>query len=316
MTETLSVVIVLYNSATVVADCLESIREEVSEGWVQVILVDNASPDTSLDVGLAAASSATVVRLDTNLGFAGGANAGIRVADGKYVLLLNPDVRVPPGALRELVEWMDRNPGIAAASPRLLNSDGADGFPGRALPSIWGTMLELSRMHRLLPPRIRGRLLQGPYWSGADQLDVGWIPGTAMLVRASAISAAGPLSEVFFMYGEDIEWCYRIRRRAGRIGVCSSVSFVHDWGSSSKLSWGEREAERRVIGGISFACEVMYGRAHARVIAALSALAALSEALMPGPSAAQRSYARESARNWAACVWRGPARSGQRRSDG
>jgi N-acetylglucosaminyl-diphospho-decaprenol L-rhamnosyltransferase len=306
---TLSVVIVLYNSADVLADCLESLRDDLASGWAEVILVDNASPDDSVAVGRSTLPGARHVGLDANLGFAGGANAGIRAATGRYTMLLNPDVRAPTEALAQLVAWMDSNPGIAAASPRLVGSDGTQVFPGRALPSIWRSVLELSRLHKLLPRGLRGRLLQGAYWSGGDQLNVGWVPGTAIIVRRSTTDAAGLLLDDFFMYGEDIEWCHRIGQTAGRIGVCSAVSVVHDWGSSSKLSWGEVEAERRVIAGIASACAVMYGPAHARAIVAVNAVAALLEACMPRRTSEHRRRALALARNWSSCLGvRAPAR--------
>ena len=298
----LSLVIVLYNSADVLSDCLESIRDDAASGWAEVILVDNASPDESVALGSRVLPDAKHVSLNQNLGFAGGANAGLRAATGRYVMLLNPDVRVPADALRQLVSWMDRNPGIAAASPRLTSSDGVEVFAGRALPSIWSSLLELSRLHKLLPRRLRGRLLRGAYWTGGDQLNAGWVPGTAMIVRRSTTEAAGLLLEDFFMYGEDLEWCHRIGRTAGRIGVCSSVTVVHDWGSSSKQSWGEVEAERRVVAGIASACAVMYGPGHARVIAAVNALAAALEACMPGRTAEHRTRELALARNWSRCL--------------
>ena len=307
----LSIVIVLYNSASALGACLRSIHGDATSGWAEVILVDNASPDDSVQVGREVLPEAAIIRCDANLGFAAGANVGLRAARGRYVLLLNPDVVVPPDTLRGLVSWMDAHPDIAAASPRLIGSDGAAASPGRALPSIWRGLLELTRLHRLLPGRLRAALLQGPYWGAGDQLNAGWVPGTAMIVRRSTLAAAGLLLEAFFMYGEDIEWCHRIRRSAGRIGVCSELGVIHDWGSSSKLSWGQAEAERRVIAGIAAACAVMYGPAHARAIATVNALAALSEAVAPGRTSAQRRVALATARNWAAClIVRSPVSAG------
>lgn len=299
---TLSVIIVLYNSAERVGECLRSILPDAVSGWMEVILVDNSSPDDSAGVSERAMPEARLIALASNRGFAGGANVGIRAAVGRYVLLLNPDVVVPDGALRRLVNWMDSHPGVAAASPDLVGSDGVSGFPGRALPSAWRIALELSRLHKLLPRQLRGKLLRGGYWTGGDQLEVGWVPGTAMITRDSTVRLAGELREDFFMYGEDIEWCRRIRRTAGRIGVCSTVHVTHDWGSSSKLSWGDADAERRVVAGIAAACAVMYGRWHARVIAGLNVLVFLAEASMPGRTVEQRRRAYVAARNWSRCL--------------
>ena len=115
------------------------------------------------------------------------------------------------------------------------------GGPGRATPSIARTLFELTRLHRALPRRTRGRLLRGPYWTGGDDVDAGWVPGTAMIVRPSAVRDVGNLREDLFIYGEDLEWCWRMRRAGWRVGVCSTATFVHDTSSSARATFGARE---------------------------------------------------------------------------
>ena len=240
----LSVVIVLYNSAAEVAGCLGSIRPAIESGWAEAILVDNDSPDESATVARRELPHARVLTLAENRGFAAGVNAALPGCSGPYVLLLNPDVQVPDGGLEELTAWMDAHPELAAASPELLDSDAVWGTPGRALPAIWRLALRTSRLHRLLPRRLAGTLLRGSFWPGGDQLGVDWVPATAMIVRADAIRAAGPLREDLFLYGEDVEWCCRIRRSTGgRIGVCTRVRFVHRASASTTRTWGEAERE-------------------------------------------------------------------------
>jgi len=294
----LSIAIVLYNSSDSLPDCLRSIRPELDNGFAELIAVDNASPDDSVAILRAQLPTAQVVEMDGNRGFAAGVNAAVARARGRYWLLLNPDVRAPAGGLRRLVAWMDAHPGLAVASPDIVDVDGRWEEPGRALPSVGRTLLRLSRLHRLLPIGVRRRVFGGGYLTRDDQLDVGWVPGTTMIVRPAAVSEVGQMRGELFMYGEDLEWCWRMRRAGWRIGVCSSAMFVHDTSSSARVTFGEDDVQRRIAEGTDAACRLMYGARHARVLAALTAVAFALDARAPRKSPAQRDQARASARVW------------------
>ena len=298
LTPTLSIAIVLYNSSDGLADTLRSIREPVESGFAEVIAVDNSSPDDSVDIVRSELPAAKHIALADNRGFAAGVNVAFANAGGDYWLMLNPDVQVPTGGLETLVAWMTRHRSVGVASPDLVGRDGEWQSPGRALPSVGRALLELSRLHRLLPADVRGRLLRGPYWTGGDQLDAGWVPGTAMIVRPAAAREVGPLREDLFMYGEDLEWCWRMRQAGWRIGVCSSTAFVHDEGASARASFGDVDMSRRIAAGVDAACREMYGPTRARILAAVSALALIAEAAVPARTARHRSAMRRSARIW------------------
>jgi N-acetylglucosaminyl-diphospho-decaprenol L-rhamnosyltransferase len=294
----LTIAIVLYNSAETLPDCVRSIRGELDNGFAELIAVDNASPDGAVAVLRAEFPAAQVVEMDGNRGFAAGVNAALARARGRYWLLLNPDVRAPAGGLRALVAWMDAHPGLGAASPEIVDLDGRWEEPGRALPSVARVLLRLSRLHRLLPADVRRRIFRGSYWTSGDQLNAGWVPGTAMIVRPAAVSAVGLMREELFMYGEDVEWCWRMRRAGWRVGVCSSTTFVHGTSSSARRTFSEDEVQRRIAEGMDGACRLMYGPKHARVLAMVTALAYAVDALSPGTSPAERDRARAAARVW------------------
>ncbi len=300
MTPEITIAIVLHNSAGALPGSLDSIRAAVESGWAELVAVDNASPDDSVAVLTGILPSAKVVRLEENRGFAAGANAALARATGRYLLLLNPDVRVPDAGLESLVAWMDRHLQVGVTTPDLVKADGTWEAPGRAMPSVARSLLELTRLHRLLPRGVRGRVLRGPYWTGGDQLDAGWVPGAAMVVRPAAIDQVGPLREDLFMYGEDIEWCWRMRQAGWRVGVCSAVSFIHDTGSSARATWGDTETERRVAAGVDRACRIVYGKPHARLLAAVTALSLWLESAAPGREAEHRRRFRRAAANWRA----------------
>jgi N-acetylglucosaminyl-diphospho-decaprenol L-rhamnosyltransferase len=297
-----SIAIVLYNSSDSVRACLRSIRPEIDSGFAELVAVDNASPDDSVSIVRDELPEAQVLDMAENRGFAAGVNAALERAVGRYWLLLNPDVRAPADGLRRLVAWMDAHPAIAVASPDMVGPDGRWEEPGRALPSVGRTLLRFSRLHRLLPAGLRQRIFRAGYSTRDDQLNAGWVPGTVMIVRPAAARAVGPLREELFMYGEDLEWCWRMRRAGWRVGVCSSTTFVHDRSSSALRTFGQEDVERRIAEGTDAACRLMYGVAHARVLAALTAVAFALDARLPSKPPAQRDRARVAAR-----IWRGLA---------
>lgn len=293
---TVSITIVIHNSARWLAACLESIRDDLASGFAELLVVDNASPDDSMAIVAREWPQARSIDAGGNRGFAGGCNLAWPSVRGRYWLLLNPDVVVPEGGLRRLVEWMDREGEIGAASPELIDEAGRRRSVGQRAPSVGLVLMEMLRLHRLLPAAVRGRLLRGAYWRAGDQHGVDWTPGTALLVRREAVEGAGLLSEAFFMYGEDIEWCWRIRQAGWRIGVCGSVAFRHFEGGSSARTWGREATLARMAAGTVSACRAIRGARYARAYAAAQAAALALESWLPHRSTEQRARARALAR--------------------
>jgi GT2 family glycosyltransferase len=302
-----SVTIVLHNSEEGLEACLAAIRPELEDGFAELVAVDNASPDASVEVVRREAPGAEVVSSHSNGGFAAGANLAWPRARGRYWMLLNPDVVLDSGGLRALAEWMDTHPTIGLASAEL--SDATGGGPhsaGRAMPAAWRKLLEASRLHRAIPRRLRGRLLRGAYWMGGDQLDAGWVPGTALIVRRDAIESAGLLDESFFLYGEDIEWCGRMQRAGWGVGVCSGVRARHDGSASAHETFGADETHARMIAGEIAAVRALRGNRHARRYARATALALRLEALAPGRDSEHRRRIGAAARAWRSNAGAGP----------
>jgi N-acetylglucosaminyl-diphospho-decaprenol L-rhamnosyltransferase len=295
---TVTVTLVLYKSEQEVARCIQSIRTELDSGFAELIAVDNASPDDSVAVVRREAPGAKVLRLPENRGFAAGANQAWAHARGRYWMLLNPDTQVSSAGLRAMSEWMDRHPSIGAASPEIHNEGNVPGATGHRLPSPWPPLLEASRLHHVLPRRLRGRILRGAYWTGGDQLDVGWVPGTAMMARRTAVEDVGVLDERFFMYGEDLDWCMRMRRAGWSIGVCTGTTVVHRGGASSSRTFTEEEVRRRIAEGIFQALGKARGVRFAKTCAFAFELDQVIEAWHPRRTPEWRAAARASARAW------------------
>lgn len=226
-----SAVIVSYNSAAYLPDCLRSLR---SEGVDDIVVVDNASKDGSVGAVRGADPGARVVETGANLGFGSAANRGVTVAADDLVLILNPDTVVEPGAVKALAEALERDPGLAVVGPRLENLDGSLYPSVRRFPD-----LTVAFGHAFLglvwpgnPATRAYRMLDWDHDRPAP--DVDWVGGAAMMVRRSAFDLVGGFDECYFMYVEDVDLCWRLGRGGWRIGYEPAARVVHALGGSSR----------------------------------------------------------------------------------
>ncbi len=283
-----SITVVAYNSASCIGQALRSIRDEVRAGYAEAILVDNASPDNSVEVARAACPEAVIVRADENRYFAAGCNLSWPRVRGRYWLLLNPDVTVPAGGLRELVDWMDIHPAVGAASPNLSDPHGFPQAPARRFPSIRLALLELSRVHRLVSRERRADLFLGSYYPRGEHLDVDYVVGAAMIIRREAVIDAGLLSEHVPMYGEDSEWSGRIRSAGWHVALAGTRPWTHIFEASTSRTWDQRERAIRTWTGIYASRRLQTSRSYVIVLWLINLLAFGGEAIHPGrPSASK-----------------------------
>jgi GT2 family glycosyltransferase len=293
----ISITTVLFNSSATIERFADSLRETVASGVAEVIAVDNASPDDSAARLKQALPDATVLRAPRNLGFARGCNLAWPSVRGRYWLLLNPDVETTPEGIGEMVEWMEARPEVAVTSPMLCDAQRTPIFVARAFPSVaWG-LGEMFRLHKFMSPRMRSRRLLGTYWDGGPT-EVDWIPFAAALIRREAIEDVGLLSEEIFMYGEDIEWCWRVRQAGWQVTLCSDVTFVHIGGTSAGATWGDAEIDERIVAGTATALRLMHGPAWTRLFAAVAALHLYEDSVDPRRDPARRSANRAGAKTW------------------
>lgn len=275
-----TVTTVLYASKGSIDRYASALAPSFGEGLARLIAVDNASPDGSAALLSDLLPEAKVLVNGRNLGFAGGCNRAWPLVTTRYWLLLNPDVEVTTAGLRSLVEWMDEHPTVAAASPHLRSPTGAKLPVARAHDSLWRPLLESLRLHKLLPESLRSRFLLSGCHSTPEVID-GWVPGAALMARVAAVEEVGLLDEGLFMYGEDREWCWRMRKRGWQIGVCPTAEFVHIGGTSAAATWGEEERAQREVVGHLRATRKMRGARWARTYALILALVLRVESLDP-----------------------------------
>jgi N-acetylglucosaminyl-diphospho-decaprenol L-rhamnosyltransferase len=261
----LTVTIVSWNTQDLLRMCLRSIEHGTAKSKVEVHVVDNHSVDQSGEMVRAEFPDVKLTVNEENVGFARANNQSWREARGRYWLLLNPDTVVRPGALERLVAFMDAHPRAGLATARLITPGGVPQHCAEAVPGILRTLLEASRLHKCLPPSLRGRVLLGTYWTYDRPIRLGWTWGTALIARREAVEEVGPLSEDFFMYGEDLEWCLRMRRR-WEIWFCPEAEVLHHGAQSSRQKWDESGRLCRILDAVYGALEQHRGRPYVRAL--------------------------------------------------
>ncbi len=199
------VVVVSYNSADTLRQCLSPL---VTDQNVRVTVVDNASQDES--IASVADLPVRVVALERNHGFAFGCNRGWEAGSAPYALFLNPDARIEPASIVQLVRVLREDPSVGLVAPRIVDEDGSLQFSVRRFPRLRSTYAQALFLHRVFPHAtwtdevIRDPLVYkrpGP---------VEWVSGACVLVRRSALEHIGGWDEGFFLYGEDIDICRRL----------------------------------------------------------------------------------------------------------
>ncbi len=244
----LSVIIVNYNTCNLLRECLGSVYNSQGNLNFKVIVVDNASSDGSVAMVQAEFPQAELIASQMNGGFAFANNLGLRLAgfrdDGlpgpqtpRYALLLNPDTILPPTALVDMLAFMDEYPNAGAAGPKLVRLDGSlDLACRRAFPTPEVSFYQKTGLSKLFPrSQLFGRYNM-TYVDPDELIEVDSVVGAFMMVRRAAIAQAGLLDEVYFMYGEDLDWAYQIKANGWKIYYNPAVTVTHVKRASSRHS--------------------------------------------------------------------------------
>lgn len=225
----LSVVILNYNTIGLTRTCLKTLfTSNLGRYWLEVIVCDNGSTDGSVAMIKKEFPQVTLIDNKKNLGFASGNNPGIRKAKGRYILLLNTDTEVSRETLRTMLSYMDEHPETGASTCKLILPDGSmDPACHRGFPTPWVAFTYMAKLEKLFPKtRLFGEYHQG-YKDFSAIHEVDCISGAFFLVRREVIKKVGLLDEDYFMYGEDIDWAYRIREAGWKIIYNPIVSILH-----------------------------------------------------------------------------------------
>lgn len=234
MSPDVSIIVVSYNTLDLTGACLRSIKNGTPGLATETIVIDNASGDGSADMIESCFPEAQLIRNTENVGFAAANNQGLKLARGRYVLLLNPDTQVAEEAIAKTVEFADANPRAGVIGCRVLFPDGEQQstlFRYRRLRHVF--------LNVFLPENLisRSRVFGRARYVGLDLdrvQDVEVVAGCFMLVRREAIEAVGAMDSDFFMYSEEAEWCYRMRKSGWKVLYFPGAEIMHLSGQSTK----------------------------------------------------------------------------------
>jgi GT2 family glycosyltransferase len=243
-----SVIVVNWNTLGLLRDCLRSIEAQKSNLSCDVIVVDNGSTDGSADMVEAEFPNVHLIRNQVNRGYAPGNNQGLAVAGGRYALLLNSDTVLLDSAIEKSVAFAESHPEAAVVGCRTIYPDGRLQHNCLLFPSLLNLALSLTYLARLFPRnRFFGRA-RLTWWDYESPREVDAVAGCFMLVRRCAIDEVGPMSESFFMYCEEFEWCWRFRRAGWRVVYTPDAVIVHLVAASSAQCASEmRVLQRRSV---------------------------------------------------------------------
>jgi GT2 family glycosyltransferase len=218
-------VVVTYNALPWLERCLDSVRE------IPTVVVDNGSADGT-PLFVRERYPGVQVLEQENAGLGAGWNRGIEETGSRYVLLLNADAWLTEGSLERLVALADSRPDAAVVAPRLLNLDGTLQRSVRGFPTLWRLATEYLFLRKLAP---RTRLFNSFYAGSFDHdrlFETDWVMGACLLVRREAIDRVGLADAAFFLFGEEVDWCYRFRCDGWKVLFVPGAECVHVGGAS------------------------------------------------------------------------------------
>jgi len=234
----LAIIIVNYNTCALLRDCLRSVFASQGDFSYRVYVVDNASADGSVEMVRREFPQADLIASPVNGGYPYGNNVGLRRAGfddqtpggsaPRFALLLNPDTVVPPTALRDMLAFCQARPDCGVAGPKLLRPDGSlDLACRRSFPTPAVSFYRMVGLSKLFPHSPRFGRYNLTYLSPDVQTELDSVVGAFMLVRGEAIRQVGLLDETFFMYGEDLDWAFRIKAAGWKVWYNPAVTVLH-----------------------------------------------------------------------------------------
>ena len=237
----LSIIIVNYNVKDFLLQCLRSIEPAMAGINGEVIVVDNHSPDSSVSYLQPLFPNVQFISLDENVGFARANNLALARARGEFILFLNPDTMLEEHTLKGMIAYMRDHPETGMCGCRVLNPDGTLQLAcRRSYPTPWASFCKVFGLQKLFP---RSRLFaqyNQTYRRDDETYDVDAISGSFMFARSAALKQTGGFDTDFFMYGEDLDLCYRVTKAGWKIAYVPVTSVIHYKGSSTKRSYLNR----------------------------------------------------------------------------
>lgn len=232
----LSIIIVNYNTKELLKQTIQSVINTISNAAYEIIIIDNASNDSSCEM-IKTEFNDNVILIENkeNEGYAKANNKGIKLAQGRYMLLLNSDTVVLEGCIIECIEYMDNHKEIGALGCKVELPNGKlDKACKRGFPTPNASLYYMLKLDKLYPKSQKFGSYNLTYIGEDEVSEVDSLVGAFMMVRSDVIKEIGLLDENFFMYGEDIDWCYRIKEAGWKVVYYPLAKIIHYKGASSK----------------------------------------------------------------------------------
>jgi GT2 family glycosyltransferase len=232
--------VVTYETRDLTVAALTRLLEATTDVRLRILVHDNASRDGTADAIIRQIPAAEVVAGNRNLGFAAGMNRLIARSTAPWFLALNSDAWPEPGAVRRLVDAGERRPDVGVVAPRLEDGSGRLEYSTFPFPSVRVAAITAFGGYQRWWPRTANRLLLVGAWRHDEPRDVDWAVGAALLMRREALDEVGGFDERFFMYAEDLEWCWRVRQHGWAVTFEPSAIVRHMQNASGAKVFGDR----------------------------------------------------------------------------
>lgn len=225
----LSIIIINYNTFRLTVNCIRSILEKLTGLEYEIVLVDNASSECNPDDFLKECPGIKLIKSPTNTGFAGGNNLGITHSSGDYILLLNSDTELINNAPKICYDYISSHPGVGMVTCQLQYPDGSIQYNCRKFRTIGWELAEVFPFFRLLPKQKQGKLMLHHYFDHQAAVECDWVWGAFMLFPRSIIEQlpGKKLAEDFFMYIEDVHWCWDLKKLGYTIHFLPEAKVMH-----------------------------------------------------------------------------------------
>ena len=233
----LSIIIVNYNVKEFLQNLLHSIEKASSKILKEIIVIDNASDDGSPELIREKFPSVLLIRNNVNVGFGKAVNQGLTIAKGKYILFSNPDCIVSEDTLDKMISFFENNPECGLAGCKILNSDGSLQLAcRRSFPGPWTSFTKVTGLSNLFPKSKIFARYNLTYLDENQTYEVDAVSGSFMMIRKDVYEKVGGFDERFFMYGEDLDLCYRVQQAGYKVFYIHNTQVIHYKGESTKRS--------------------------------------------------------------------------------